>query len=494
MQKEVLSYHPNAYLEHRRNVAKGLRARTKILKVIEEMRSKEVHERTAKLTIEGMSKSADLSYSASLHHLRLLENERIVKREGKRPYRWKITGEGQKSLDDISIEKELNSIMKEVEELLMIPGPVPVLPRIREAMTKPMIFHRGDEFGTMYEAIVEQLRTIFKTRNDIFVLSGSGTCAMEAAIGNLVDRDKKVVCIANGKFGERFGLIADRYSEHVKALNLSWGTAIDLESVKAALDTNPDVVTMVHNETSTGILNPAQEVGKLVKKHDAVFVLDCITSIGGDEAPVDELGVDIAIVGSQKCLGAPPGMSAISISEKAWSLIHEKQNGKPFYTDLEAYKNSFGKKQTPYTPAVPLLFALWEALEVIKEEGMDRRIERHRKLSKAVRAAVTGLGLTLFPVLNEVSNYSNTVTAINLPEGLTDETLKGGMRKRGVIIAGGQEKLKGEIFRIATMGNITDKEVLKTTHALEEVLEENAVITQSGKGLEEVKSDFSRTE
>jgi len=208
----------------------------------------------------------------------------------------------------------------------MIPGPVPVLPRIREAMSKPMIFHRGDEFGTMYGEIVTLLRTVFQTRNDPFVLSGSGTCAMEAAIGNLVDKDTKILCIANGKFGERFADIAGRYTAQVKSLNTTWGGSIDLEAVKDALESNnPDVVTMVHNETSTGILNPAREVGKLVKKHDAVFVLDCVTTIGGDEAPVDDLGADVAIVGSQKCLGAPPGMSAISVSDAAWASIREKQ-------------------------------------------------------------------------------------------------------------------------------------------------------------------------
>jgi aspartate aminotransferase-like enzyme len=215
-------------------------------------------------------------------------------------------------------------------------------------------------------------------------------------------------------------------------------------------------------------------VGKLAKKHDAVFVLDCITSIGGDEVPVDELGADIAIVGSQKCLGAPPGMSAISVSEKAGDLMRGNKK-RPYYMDLVAYKNSLEKKQTPYTPALPLFFALQEALAVIKEESMEKRIERHRRLAKAVRDAFTGLGLSLFPKLNEVSDYSNTVTAINIPlaNNVTDEQLRGGMRKRGVVVAGGQGKLKGKIFRIATMGNITEKEVLRTVEALEEVLIEN---------------------
>jgi aspartate aminotransferase-like enzyme len=366
----------------------------------------------------------------------------------------------------------LGDIRNMEEELLMIPGPVPVLPRILRAMSKPMIHHRGDEFGQLYDEIVGTLKEIFQTRNDLFVLSGSGTCAMEAAVGNLVDKKTGLVCVTNGKFGERFVDIADRYKENVTTVNFVWGSPIELETVKEALECNPEVVTMVHNETSTGILNPAKEVGKLARKHDAIFVLDCITSIGGDEVHVDEFGADIAIVGSQKCLGAPPGMSAISVSEKAWDLMLANKK-RPYYMDLVAYKKSIEKKQTPYTPALSLFFALQEALAVIKEEGMEKRIKRHRMLAKVVRTAITGFGLSLFPELNEVSDYSNTVTAINIPRELTFEQIRGGMRKRGVMVAGGQEKLKGKIFRIATMGNITEQEVLRTIQTLEQVLMEN---------------------
>lgn len=374
------------------------------------------------------------------------------------------------------------------EELLMIPGPVPVLPRILAAMSKPMIYHRGDEFGQLYEEIEETLKEIYQTRNDLFVLSGSGTCAMESAISSLISNETEIVCVENGKFGARFGSIAGRYSANAATtVNFAWGSPIELETVKEALECNPDVVTMVHNETSTGILNPAKEVGKLAKKYDAVFVLDCVTSIGGDEVPVDAFGADIAIVGSQKCLGAPPGMSAVSVSEHAWDLMLENKK-RPYYMDLVAYKNSFEKRQTPYTPALPLFFALREALAVIREEGMAKRIERHRMLSKAVRSAVTSFGLSLFPELNAVSDYSNTVTAITIPPELTDERLRGGMREKGIIIAGGQEKLKGKIVRIATMGNITEKEVLRTIEALERVLIENAFIEAGAKGLEEAKA------
>jgi aspartate aminotransferase-like enzyme len=400
--------------------------------------------------------------------------------------------------------KGKNGRVKMEEELLMIPGPVPVLPRIREAMAKPMISHRGDEFSQIYSEIVDSLKKIFQTKNDLFVLSGSGTCAMEAAIGNILRQtdgaeapDMGCVTITNGKFGERFSEIAARYGAGAAAVTpvtFEWGHPIDLEQVKDALDNcpNPAVVTMVHNETSVGMLNPAREVGKLAKQHDAVFVLDCITSIGGDDVPVDEFGADIAIVGSQKCLGTPPGLAALSISEKAWELMEENPR-RPYYQDLVAYKKSFKKEQTPYTPALPLFFALHEAIEVIKEEGMASRIKRHRMLSKAVRAAVTSLGLSLFPTLNAVSNYSNTVTATRMPveKGISDDQLRGGMRKKGVVVAGGQAELKGKIFRIASMGNITSTEILRTIEVLEQVLKGNGFIDEEGKGLEAAQEVLS---
>jgi aspartate aminotransferase-like enzyme len=337
-------------------------------------------------------------------------------------------------------------------------------------MSKPMINHRGPEFASLYQEIIAMLKEIFQTRNDIFVLSGSGTCAMEAAVGNLAIANKdQIACIANGKFGARFREIGGRYGE-VIPINFDWGHSIELETVKEALEkSSPEIITMVHNETSTGILNPAKEVGKLARKHDAIFVLDCITSIGGNDVPVDELGVDIAIVGSQKCLGAPPGLAAVSVSERAFDRVKNNPQ-RPYYADLISYKESLPKKQTPYTPCLPLFFALHEALEIIKQEGMVERISRHKMLAKIVRAAIAGLGLDLFPVINDISDFSNTVTAVKIPYGVTDGQIREGMRNEGIIIAGGQEKLKGEIFRVATMGNITHKDVLTTIQALERVL------------------------
>lgn len=372
-------------------------------------------------------------------------------------------------------------------ELVMLPGPVTVSPRILRALSKPIINHRGEEFAALYRECVELLKYVFQTRNDVFVLSGSGTCAMEAAVGNVlgIGQGGKAITIVNGKFGERLKDIADRYGVAVP-VEFEWGLPIDLEAVKSVLEEEEDVrtVTMVHNETSVGMLNPAREIGKLARKHDALFILDCITSIGGIDVPVDKIGVDIAIVGSQKCLGMPPGLSAVSVSERAWEVIEENGEKVPYYMDLKAYRESFEKGQTPYTPALPLFFALREALEIIKEEGLENRIKRHKSMAEAVRAAVLSLGLKLFPKLNEFSEYSNTVTAVCMPNGITDAQLRGDMKRLGIVIAGGQERLKGKIFRIATMGNISARDVLTVIQALEIVLAKYNVIEGVGAGVE----------
>jgi len=364
----------------------------------------------------------------------------------------------------------------------MIPGPVPVVPRILRAMSKPMINHRGKEFSDLYDDCRSILAELFQTKNEIFVLSGSGSCAMEAAVGNLIEREDKIITIVNGKFGERFKELGDRYGK-VISVEFEWGTSIDLEKVKEALEEGAKAIAFVHNETSTGILNPAEEIGKLAKKYDALFIMDAITSTGGTEVKVDKWGVDIAVVGSQKCLGMPPGLSAVSVSERAWEFMHDKA---PYYMDLKAYKKSADKDltQTPYTPALPLFFALQEALHIVKEEGLENRINRHKKGAEAVRAAADALNIERFPQLNEFSKYSNTVTAMKIPYPITDKQLKSGMLDRGILISGGQSHLSGKIFRIGTMGNFTPRDILTTIQTLEVVLQEHNIISDLGAGVE----------
>jgi aspartate aminotransferase-like enzyme len=370
------------------------------------------------------------------------------------------------------------------DNLLMMPGPVPVAPRVLRAMSKPMINHRSTEFAGIYTDCREILSSVFQTKNDIFLLSGSGTAGMEAAVGSVAGSGDKVIAIENGKFGERFKDIASLYAE-VVPLVFEWGHPIDLEMVKEKLEEGAKAITLVHNETSTGILNPAAEIGKLAKKYGALFIMDGVTSLGGDDVKVDEWGVDIAVVGSQKCLAAPPGLAVVSVSEKAFEAIKGVAK-RPYYNDLLAYKGSGDKPkpETPYTPAIPLFYALQEALHIVKEEGMEARIKRHRVLTGAVRAAVAEMNIEMFPQLNEYSHYSNTISAMKAPAGISGEDIQNDMKKRGIIIAGGQEHLKGKIFRIGCMGIVTARDVLSTIQQLEIVLNKRGYIDSVGAGTE----------
>ncbi len=363
--------------------------------------------------------------------------------------------------------------------LIMLPGPVPVAPQVLRAMSKPMINHRGPEFRRLLDESREKLRSVFNTENEILILNGSGTCAMEAAVGNL-GTDKKYIAIENGKFGERLKSLTALYGSSM-AVIADWGTSIEVEQVKQALETGADVVTLVHNETSTGMTNDVQQIGALCRKQDALLIMDGVSSIGGIQAPIDRWGVDIAFTGSQKCLGLPPGLSMVSVSDRAWDVIKTAER-RPYYADLLAHRKSAEKGQTPYTPAMPLFFALEEALKLLEVEGLEARIDRYSVYATSIRAAVQAMGLELFPKLSPSSAYSNTVTAINVPLKMEFVALKEAMNRRGIVIAGGQERLKGRIFRIGNMGNLSKGDILQVIEKLELILLESGIVDEMEAG------------
>ncbi len=368
------------------------------------------------------------------------------------------------------------------DTLIMIPGPVPVVPRILRAMAKPVINHRGEEFAELFGECRALFTDMFQTKNDILLLSGSGTSGMEAAIGNLINQDETVVTPVNGKFGERFRDIGRLYGNAVP-IESEWGYPIDLDRVAAALEEGADAVAMVHNETSVGMLNPAKEVGKLAQKYDALFIMDGITSIGGSEVLVDKWGADIAILGSQKCIGAPPGFAAVSVSKRAFEKMEDVQKP-PYYLDLKAHKKSADKGQTPYTPSIPLFYAVQEALRIAHEEGLPARMQRQATGAAAVRAAADAMEIEMFPQPDELSRYSDTVTAMKVPSGIAFDQMKKEMLAHKILIAGGQAHLKGNIFRIGSMGNFGPKDLLITIQMLESVLHRHGVVSDFGAGTE----------
>ena len=375
--------------------------------------------------------------------------------------------------------------------LLMLPGPVNVAPNVLAAMSKDIVNHRGDEFGVIYNETCERMSKVFKTNNQSYILTSSGTGAMEAAISNIAGPKDKILSVVGGKFGERFADIAKTHGIDVEELAVEWGTAVSPEAVKVALeaDENIKAVSVVHNETSTGVAAPIEEIGKVMKNYDALYIVDTVSSLGGDYVNVDKFGIDVCVTGSQKCLAAPPGLAAITLSDDAWKEV-EKTDAKTYYFNMKKYRDSGNKDpaQTPYTPSVSLIYGLEESHNDIEKEGLDNRVARHHLNAKASRNAVKALGLELFA---KESCASSTVTAVKMPEGLSDKDVRGTMlNKYRIQLAGGQDHLKGNIFRIGHMGVVNYKELAMTFTALGMTLKECGKDIEPGAGVTALADTF----
>ncbi|XRO74912.1 pyridoxal-phosphate-dependent aminotransferase family protein [Methanocaldococcus sp. 28A] len=363
--------------------------------------------------------------------------------------------------------------LEATKKLLMIPGPTIVPPEVLNAMALPVIGHRTKDYGALLEDTVEKLKKVFITENDTFLITGSGTAAMDMAISNIIKRGDKVLNIVTGNFGERFANIVKAYKGEAIRLDIEWGDMAEPEAVKEILDKYDDIkaVTVVHNETSTGARNPIKEIGEVVKDYDALYIVDTVSSLGGDYVNVDKFHIDICVTGSQKCLAAPPGLSAITVSEKAWEVIKKNDDKVGFYLDLLAYKKYYEeKKQTPYTPSINLIYAMNVALDLVLEEGIENRVKRHERLAKATRAGLEAMGIELFA---KERARSVTVTSAKYPEGIKDSDFRGILsNKYNIVVAGGQKHLAGKIFRIGHMGICGEKEILATLACVELALKE----------------------
>ena len=375
--------------------------------------------------------------------------------------------------------------------LLMLPGPTTVAPRVLQAMNQAVVNHRSAIYGEILTETNELMSKTFQTQNDSYILTGSGTSAMEAALANTVNAGEKVLNIIGGKFGERFMKIGQAHGIDTQELAVEWGTAVDPKTIAETLDENEDIkaITVIHNETSTGVAAPIEEIGKVMKNYDALYIVDTVSSLGGDYVDVDKFGIDVCVTGSQKCLAAPPGMAAITLSDNAWKQV-EGVTSNCYYLDMKAYKK-YGDKvppQTPYTPSVSLTYAMHEALKIIEEEGLESRVARHHKAAKASVKAVKALGLELFA---DEKVSSATVTAVKMPEGITDDQFRGTTREKyGVELAGGQDHLKGNIFRIGHMGNIGYKQLAITFAAIGMTLKGLGVDVDPGAGVASITESY----
>ncbi|MFC1902590.1 pyridoxal-phosphate-dependent aminotransferase family protein [Chloroflexota bacterium] len=354
-------------------------------------------------------------------------------------------------------------------EQLRIPGPTPLPDEVLQAMTKQMINHRGVEFAQMLQDITADLKQLFQTKNDVFLLTGSGTGGLEAAIVNMLSPEDKVLSVSIGVFGERFASIAEQFCVEVIPLKFEWGRAADPDAVRKALQSQPAVkaVLVTHNETSTGVTNDLAAISKVVKEFDKLLLVDAISSLGSIDMPVDDWHLDVAVTGSQKGWMAPPGLAMVSVSQVAWQAYAEAKIPR-FYWDFAKAKSYLEKGQTPWTPAVSIVYALSVSLEMMLKEGLPNIVARHARVSKAARDGVKSLGLPLFA---EESNASNTVTAVAAAGGLdTKKLLKIMREEHQIILGGGQQKLDGKIFRIGHLGWVNEDDIQTVMSALKVVL------------------------
>ncbi len=356
-------------------------------------------------------------------------------------------------------------------------------PRVLEAMAVPTMNHRGPEFKEVLAEVRTLSQYAFGTHGPVAVLSGSGTAGLEAAVAGLLRKGDRVLNLVNGKFSERFHELCQVFSTPT-ALTFDWGTAVDPTAVAAALDSHEyRAVTLCWNETSAGLTNPIAEVAKVVHDRDALLLVDGITAVGGIENRMEAWGVDALVVGSQKCLAAPPGLSAVALSNRAYDSLHSETS---FYVNLKAHVDALAKEDTPFTPAVPLFLAFREALRLLKEEGLERRIARTRALAEAARAGVGALGLDLFP---DRRFASNTVTAIRYPPGIDDSKFRKVLREdHRTIVAGGQAQLKGKIFRIGHMGICSLKDLHEGFRVIEATLTAMGHRVKAGSAVEAMAS------
>lgn len=366
----------------------------------------------------------------------------------------------------------------------MTPGPTPVPEDIRNEMAKPMIHHRTKEYQAIFKDATEGLKKIFKTSGDLFTFTSSGTGAMEASIVNVLSPGDKIIVVRGGKFGERFGDIAKAYGVEVIPVDISWGDAPSPKAIEEALKKNPGVkgVYTTLCETSTATVYDIKAIGSVVNKTDALFVVDIISGLGADKFENDAWGVDIAVCGSQKGLMIPPGLAFCSVSQKAWKAVEESKLPK-FYFNFKKYKKSYLDTDTPFTSAITLVIGLKKAVEAINKKGVDNVIAEHDNMAKAFREACKALGLAIF------SKYpSSAVTAVNSPSGINaDDIIKLLKTEFGVTFAGGQDTLKGKIFRGAHMGGIDAEHTIESMKALEQALAKLGYKFKSGSGVDVVK-------
>jgi aspartate aminotransferase-like enzyme len=377
-------------------------------------------------------------------------------------------------------------------EILMTPGPTPVPPSVLLAQGSPLVYHRGPGYGRLLREVTAGLKAMLDTEADVLLFTSSGTGGLESAVANLFSPGDRVVVPVAGYFGDRFARIAEVFGLDVRRLEDEWGSAARADALAEALDEAPTRgVLAQHSETSTGVIHDIEALGKVTRDAGALFVVDVISSLGAVPYRGDAWGVDVAVGGSQKALGATPGIAFVSVSDAAWAASRGAKNPR-FYFDWAAYKRSsdLPDPESPWTPAISLMLGLREALRLFQEEGQDAVLERHRILSEATKEGIRALGLDLD---GEHPERAWAVTAVRAPEGVDGNELVARVRRdHGIVLAPGQGPLKGKVFRIGHLGHYDRFDIIRCLAALELTLGDMGHPVKRGAGVAAAEETFAR--
>ena len=356
-----------------------------------------------------------------------------------------------------------------MKRYLLAPGPTQVSSEVLLAMAQPILHHRAPEFAALLGRVKEDLKWLYQTQNDVLIIASTGTGGMEGAVSNFFSPGDTALVVNGGKFGERWMKLCQAYGVKVEEIKVEWGHAVNPEQIKQALQNNPSIkgVFTQASETSTGVAHPIREIGEIVKGYEGcLMVVDAVSALGVFDIQTDAWGIDVMVSGSQKALALPPGLAFVSVSNKAWAQAEKAKNAK-FYFNFKKERESLSKNQTAYTAAVSLIVGLDQSLKMMKEEGLQNVFARSGKLAHATREAMKGLGLKIYPK----ECPSDSVTAIESPDGYDGQQIYKDLRvKYGITAAGGQDQLKGKVFRIANMGYIDTFDIIIAVSAVEMVL------------------------
>jgi aspartate aminotransferase-like enzyme len=349
-------------------------------------------------------------------------------------------------------------------------------------MAEPIIHHREEEYKRIFQEVREGLRYLFQTKNEVLLFTSSGTGAMEGAVCNLLSSGDKALVVRGGKFGERWGEICQAYGIGVKPIDVEWGEAVDPEVIAECLKRDPSIraVFTQASETSTGVMHPIKEIAEITSTYEeTAIVVDAITGIGVFDIPMDAWNLDVVVSGSQKALMLPPGLSFVALSDKAWRLV-DRSNLPKYYFDFKEELKSAQKNQNTFTPAITLVVGLRESLKKIRQEGLESVFARHDLLARATREAVKALGLELYAA----ESPSNALTAVKIPEEIGAAEIKDRfLEEFGITVAGGQDRAKGKIIRIAHLGYYGRLDMVMVIGALEMVLKEMGYRFELGAGV-----------